>query len=199
MTRTIEGRLFEKFSTSLCLFEEGWSLDLFGLFIPIPVHATREPYELMESWGFTFHERTVHLNWGRHTKIIRFPWDWEHLKHEVQRPDGSWVPYVASYDKGEPDGRWQAAYPYEYQLRSGDIQHRTATIYVNRREWRWKWLMWSPWPAIKRQSIDVTFDDEVGERAGSWKGGTIGCGYDMQPGETPLQTLRRMEGERRFR
>ena len=37
-----------------------------------------------------------------------------------------------------------------------------------------------------------------GERNGSWKGGVLGCGWDMLKGETPLDTLRRMERERRF-
>lgn len=198
MTR-LDGRLFAKCSAALCLFEDGWSFDLFGLFLPLPFRVTREPHEIMESWGFSFVERTIHFNWGRHTKIFRFPWDWEHLKCEVQRPDGSWVPYVASYESDtEPDGRWEESYPYQYLLKSGEVQERTATVYIERREWRWRWLMWCPWPAIKRQSVDITFDDEVGERTGSWKGGTIGCGYEMKPGETALQTLRRMEREREF-
>jgi hypothetical protein len=47
-------------------------------------------------------------------------------------------------------------------------------------------------------TLDVKFDDEVGERSGSWKGGTIGCSYEMLPNETPEQTLRRMEKEREF-
>ena len=46
--------------------------------------------------------------------------------------------------------------------------------------------------------INIDFSDEVGERSGSWKGGRLGCSYNMQPGETPLQTLRRMEAERKF-
>ncbi len=39
----------------------------------------------------------------------------------------------------------------------------------------------------------------VGERTGSWKGGTIGCGNDLLPGETMEQSLRRMERDRTFR
>lgn len=33
----------------------------------------------------------------------------------------------------------------------------------------------------------------------TYKGGTTGCSYEMKPGEIPLQTLKRMEKERRFR
>lgn len=48
-------------------------------------------------------------------------------------------------------------------------------------------------------TIDIRFSAEVGSRAGSWKGGTIGCSYEMNPGETPEHTLRRMQAVRRFR
>lgn len=46
--------------------------------------------------------------------------------------------------------------------------------------------------------IDIEFSDEVGERTGSWKGGVLGCGFDMLPGERPVDALRRMELERKF-
>lgn len=154
--------------------------------------------EMMESWGWSLVDRSIHLKWSHRTKVIYLPWDWAHLKCEVQRPDGTWVPYVASYEDKEPDGRWEAKFPYTYTLKSGEVQNRTATVYVERREWRWRWLKWLPWPCIKRKSIDVAFDGEVGEQTGSWKGGTIGCGYEMRRGEAAETTLRRMEAERNF-
>jgi hypothetical protein len=59
-------------------------------------------------------------------------------------------------------------------------------------------MRWCPWKKMVHTSIDVKFDGEVGERTGSWKGGTIGCSYEMLPHETPENTLRRMESEREF-
>jgi len=84
-------------------------------------------------------------------------------------------------------------------------------------------LKWFPTIRKKRKTIDVKFSyggpfkrfviiekqgfkipnskeetGEVGERTGEWKGGTTGCGYQMLPNETPLETLRRMEKERKF-
>lgn len=189
-----------RLSLGLALFEEGFCLNLFGFLIPLLFldRLAYDPHEIMESWGFCLFERSIHLRWGRHCKIVHLPWEFEHLKCEVMRPDGSWVPYVASYEDKEPDGRWEGNYAYSYRLRSGELQVVSAKVYVERREWRWRWLMWCPWPAMKRQSIDVAFSDEVGEQRGSWKGGTLGCGYDMLPGELPIQTLRRMERERVF-
>jgi len=199
MRQKFSGRLFRKFSLALCLFEEGWSLDLFGLFIPLPGRCREvRSGEIMESWGFGWYERSIHFNWGHRTKIIYLPWDWDHVKCEVQRPDGSWVPYVGCWEDKDPDGRWEETYPYTYTLESGEVQNRTATVYVERREWRWRWLKWLPWPCKKRKSIDVAFDGEVGERTGSWKGGTVGCGYDIRDYETAKGALRRMESERKF-
>jgi len=47
-----------------------------------------------------------------------------------------------------------------------------------------------------RTSIDVSFDQEVGERAGSWKGGTIGCDTTCFRRD-PRDTIVRMERERK--
>lgn len=73
-----------------------------------------------------------------------------------------------------------------------------TTIYVEEREWRPKWLKFTKLFSLVRRTIDVHFSREVGARKGSWKGGTIGCGYDMKPDETPLDCLKRMEVERNF-
>lgn len=200
-----------KLSLRLCLFEEEFCLDLFGFLIAIPFldRWHREPHDCMESWGVYYSDAAVVLCCGNLTKFIHMPWEYHHIKHEVMRPDGSWVPAVASYDEGkinkktglvmEPDGRLEEKHPYHYLLLpSGDVQHAIATIYVERREWRQKWLRWCPLFAKRRQSIDISFDQEMGSRAGSWKGGVLGTGYEMRPGEQPVETLKRMQREYRF-
>jgi hypothetical protein len=57
---------------------------------------------------------------------------------------------------------------------------------------------WLPFPRRIYQGISVEFDGEVGERTGSWKGGTIGCGYELRPNESPYACLERMMRERKF-
>jgi hypothetical protein len=86
-------------------------------------------------------------------------------------------------------------YPYTYTLKNGTVQSRTATCTIERRRWHRKWF-----PLLTREStvIDVEFSDEVGERSGSWKGGTIGCSYEIQADETVYDCLKRMEKERKF-
>lgn len=133
------------------------------------------------AYGFIFFADGLHLHWGKCTgrrgdpmTIIAMPWAWRHREHKIL---------------SAPE-----QHPYTYVLRSGDVQTRTATIQAESRCWTRPWV---PWRKLSRY-IDVRFSDEVGERAGSWKGGCLGCGYEMKPGESPLDTLRRMERERTF-
>lgn len=133
------------------------------------------------TYGFTFFDDGLHLHWGKGKgkrddpfTIIGMPWRWHHKSKEVLSGPES--------------------HSYTYVLRSGEVQHRTATITSDRMTWVRPWL---PWKRV-RTSIWVDFDAEVGEQTGSWKGGTTGCGFNLLPGETPLQALRRMERERRF-
>jgi hypothetical protein len=127
------------------------------------------------------------------------PFELKHFSHEVKNPEGAWVPYVGSWEKDKsPDGRAVEEYPYLYVLKSGEVQNRTAKIYVERMKWRPRCLFRTRLLEKTRESISVEFNDEVGERTGSWKGGTIGCSWELLKGESPQQALRRMEAERKF-
>ena len=193
-------------SFGLCLFEEGYCLDFLGFLIALPFldRWYREPTEIMESWGIQYFERSIMLSWGRKCKFIQMPWSLEHVKWEVMQPDGKFALKDRSYSGDPKDGRWIAEYTYHYKLRNDQVQVRTATVYVERGYWHWllaKWLrlpLWLPVVNMMQQSIEIKFNDEVGERTGSWKGGCIGCGWTMLPGETAEQSLRRMENERKF-
>ncbi len=195
-----------RFEFQLCLFEEEYCLSLLGFLIALPFldRWHRAPHEIMESWGFYYSDSALVLCWGNKSKFFYMPWQFDFVKWEVMQPDGKFVLKDRSYDGDPKDGRWVESYFYQYTLRNGDVQERIATIYVERGYWHWllaKWLrlpLWLPVVNMMKQSIDVRFDAEVGERTGSWKGGCIGTGYTMLPGETPEQTLRRMERERKF-
>lgn len=132
-------------------------------------------------FGFQFHADMLWIKYGNPTGsrdspclTIWMPWTWKHIRHSVL---------------GEKE-----THPYVYVLKSGATQWRAATIRPEQREWRRWWL------PMRRVStyIDVEFNAEVGERTGSWKGGVTGCSYEMQPGETPAETLYRMQQERAF-
>lgn len=129
-------------------------------------------------YGFTFYSDYVFLYYGNslslpgkdRIKILYYPWtNWQHLRHEKTGSSES--------------------YPFTYVLESGESQYRTATITPEVREWRRPWL-----PSRKiREEIKIEFSGEVGEETGSWKGGAVGCGTEVLPGETPLDALRRFE------
>ena len=158
-------------------------------------------------YGFYFCGDHARVEWGFGAWHFTWPWIWDFYKRWELVEDicTAWngqdssalveVPRRAGHGKLATKHQED----YTYTLKSGEVQKRKATYYVERMEWRWRWLKWSPWPKMVRDSISVDFSDEVGEGSGSWKGGCTGCGYDMKPGETGLQTLRRMEREREFK
>lgn len=166
--------------------KRGWvriGLGLIGVAVSFPWKWTvPDHYQCSgPTYGFQFYEDIFWLRYGKDKGTrddpricIYMPWHWRHSDH-----------FVLS----EPQ-----THSYTYTLKSGVVQERTATIKVETRKWTRFWI------PFKRtiKSIDITFNDEVGERSGSWKGGCIGCSYEMLPNETPLQTLRRMELERKF-
>lgn len=188
----------------------GWP----NIFLRLPFLKGSEPHEMMSSWGASLDRdsySSIHLNWGDRCKIVHLPWDRDWHRTSYLLKDATWAHDVRT-DK-HPDGfkryehyrqireerGWSEAYPYTYTLRSGEMQNRIATVSVEEREWRQRWLRWTGLFAMVRRTISVDFDGEVGERSGSWKGGTMGCGYTLNPGEAPLDCLRRMERERTFR
>ena len=153
--------------------------------------------------------------WYRKVHCLNFPWqlDWystEVLQHKAKEvaelSDPVWRETKSNRSR-LGDGSFEArqavektaqeTYPYIYDLKSGKRQYRTAAVHIVRMIWKARWYP-IIWRVKTSTSIDVKFSDEVGERTGSWKGGCIGCGCEMLSGETPLETLRRMERERKF-
>jgi hypothetical protein len=164
--------------------------------------------------------------WGMEKKCFHMPWEWDWVRTSNLKKDGTWEHETKGnrkdfYKDEWQDIIWKEEYPYIYKLKGGKIQERIATVKVEEREWRWRGFKWLPYPKMIHKDISVEFSyggpidreviiekngfklkkkytGEVGERTGSWKGGTLGCGYSMLPGESPEQTLRRMEKERVF-
>ena len=83
----------------------------------------------------------------------------------------------------------------KFLLRDHDGELITATTHIEEREWRLgeKWCAWLSVfakPKIRR-SLAIEFDKETGTEKGSWKGGTMGTGIDMLPGELHEAAMRR--------
>lgn len=187
-----------KLKIQLTQFDSEFYLILFGLFIPLPClnkYATDAGFGDEPQWGFYHMEREMWFWWGRHYYVLRYPWDYVHVRHSVMRVDGAMVPFVGSWERKDPDERHIESHPFRYTLLNGTVQDRVTTVYVEEREWVWRWFKWLGFPRKIRRSLNIDFNDEVGERTGSWKGGVLGTACDIHNGETPLQALRRFEKE----
>jgi len=171
-----------------------------SLYINLPYNTGKDQSTGGKSYGIM----TYHIDsgfptelWIRGWKSFDFPWAFKFWKREVLHKDG-WRTEKRGDDLWDKE-KWAnelvlEIYPYIYTLKSGEKQERTATIYQEKRYWR----RWFNLLTKCNHYIEIEFSDEVGEKSGSWKGGTIGCSYTMKKGETPLQCLQRMEKERKF-
>jgi hypothetical protein len=163
----------------------------------IPLGIVPHPWPTMDGpqWSaFASKEFGLLFHWGIRRKSFDWPWDLHTLEYQMQMPDGSWCD-VFNRD-AEP---YSEHHSYTYVLKSGKVQSRTVTVSKRRHVLCRRAFKALRWPQWNKESIDIRFSDEVGERSGSWKGGTIGCSYDLKSGETMLDALRRMECERVFR
>lgn len=189
------------------------NLDLifFNISIILPIKSKHTDECDPPKWGIAYHNQIFwiyrggkgNINGGNKWWTFRVPWRLDWVRTSNLRKDGTWEHEIKGdrkdfYKYSWKKVIWNETYPYTYTLKSGVIQERLATIKVEEREWRWYWFKWLPYPRQICKTIAVDFSDEVGERTGSWKGGTTGCGYNLLSNETPLECLRRMEKERSF-
>lgn len=199
------------------------ALLVFSWFIPLPLFTQRWfpgdcgidrarygfSWRFGKEWG-----GDLHLSWGRRSKITWAPWGLEHIRtdylgddlewHDDRLKPASWR-RLAEEDAGpEP---WTASYPFHYMLDNGEVQHTIATVTRRRafhgRRWigpkRFRAWLRSILPVTRFESLDIAFDDEMGERRGSWKGGTVGTSCKIGPDESPIAALRRYQRTARFR
>lgn len=170
-------------------------------------------YGGLKWWGFDWkwnkHDHMVFwFGWpNKEHKLYALPWSWQHVTTQHLSKSKGWVvrqqpatlgaPYLLPQD--DPD-IYVEKLPFIYVLKNGEIQNRVATVTARRTEWRWKisQSMGLPWPKKVAESIDVEFDDEVGESAGSWKGGCVGCSWPWHRGQSFKDALMNMQLTRTF-
>lgn len=214
------------FSLPFLLFQSLWFLFLipfifFGwgqLYINLPIKTGIQDCN-SAAWGFNYHDNKIwwyvggagNFEGGRKWKTITMPWDMTWVRTSILLKDGydwfhetknnrqSWQEdkegkIIGSYGWINKN-KWKETYPY---LDSYDNTIVNATISIEEREWRPLWFQWTRLFSKINKDIHVEFDKEVGKGKGSWKGGTIGCGYKLLSNETPYECLKRMEKERKF-
>jgi len=158
-------------------------------------------------YGFSFNDGNLYLHFGPQThssnttksRCIFLPWrSWRFIRHslfdltgghfhtESERYRNAWPANQAVKD---------ACPVVRFHMEDYDGQQITATTRIEEREWRFgtgwcSWLSWFRRPNIRR-SLDIEFSSETGREKGSWKGGTVGTGIDMLPGELHESAFRR--------
>lgn len=168
-----------------------------------------EPWREEKKYGLSIHDQTVFFYWGYDLK----GWDIPFINY------GSavrWDRYIGPpnmYFYSSEDRECWMTHPYKTNYDGGCINPTTweydytdpydgtvvpCKFWVEELEWRPKWLRWTSLFAKTRRFIEVEFSAEMGPRKGSWKGGTIGCGFDILPKEHPLNCIKRMEKEYKF-
>lgn len=187
-------------------FDPRWNFDIqlgWGkISIHLPIDSGIEKADPPQ-YGVYWYENALWFMLGERCKSFDMPWAVSFYRRSMLRKDGNWENEMYNDKKWFYEEKWKDVlfaeeYPYTYVLQDGTKQTCTATVQVKEMEWRWKWFKRFSFSSQKRKSIDVQFSAEVGEEAGSWKGGCIGCSYEMLENETPYQTLVRMEKERKF-
>lgn len=179
--------------------------DTYGIeFQRIDSRFPTPPDSLVVQWGSTqninnkFQYASFYMPWTlkfyRHSMLLKddtWVHDIDHKKDQIL-VDGKRTPFYEHYwdDKKK---RFYYDYTDPY-----DGETIPTIISVEEREYRRRGLLGLPWFRRVHRYIEVSFDKEVGSEKGSWKGGTVGCSYDMKPGEQPMDTLKRMESERKF-
>lgn len=156
-------------------------------------------------YGFSINDGHLSVHYGRVTGDSSteqywgcfLPWtQWRHVRHSLYGALGEhfWT---------EPKGsKWDAYHAAKeacprarFEFADFDGDKLIATTRIEEREWLFgtgwcKWLSWFRRAKIRR-SLDLEFSGETGPEKGSWKGGTVGTGIDMLPGELHEAAFRR--------
>lgn len=147
--------------------------------------------------GAQTHDSTTTQDWSWF-----LPWkQWRHVRHSIYGVDGEHLFDESAYPNWLDFHKAKEAVPARsFLLEDYDGVRIVATTRIEEREWRFgdKWCSWLSIfrkPKINR-TLDIHFSSEVGPEKGSWKGGTVGTGIDMLPGELHEAAFRRFcEGE----
>jgi hypothetical protein len=167
-------------------------------------------------YGFSYSEGFLQVFLGRQTNDSSttqswskfLPWtQWRHVRHSLYDLNGDLFYTLPQHRRGKtPRPVWHNRYEAEsaikdacpsatFSFKDYDGEELTATTRIEEREWKFGegWFKWlSLFRANKvRRSLDIRFSGETGKRKGSWKGGTIGTGIDMLPGELHEAAFRR--------
>ena len=176
---------------------------------------------IKKQFGFSADAEAFHIRYGiqpmcwskddpensDHSKCYFYPWRHEIVRHDLLLPNGDL--YVRNMFRfGRRKGchlHWYDVFNATYGnattevakyvnlthvTKNGDTQTARIRLTGEEREWR-RWWGLLPFGKIVNRTCECSSDVELGERAGSWKGGLMGWGCEWKKGETLEQAFQR--------
>lgn len=161
-------------------------------------------------YGFTLYEGYLSVSLGRQTDDscteqrwgYFLPWtQWRCVAHRFYGADGA-IAYTDTHsgprDIESHRANWaarDAVSTADFTFKDFDGEELTAKTRIEEYEHKLG-TGWCRWLSLfcrrrVRRSLDIRFSGETGQRKGSWKGGTIGHGIEMQRGENHEAAFRR--------
>lgn len=163
-------------------------------------------------YGFSLHDGFLQVFLGAqtHDSVTTQSWSkflpwtqWRFVRKSLYDLKGEhfWTEPPRSH-KLRPEGTWdeiqkqtEAVPKAVFEFDDYDGKRIRATTHIEEREWKFGegWFKWlSLFRSAKvRRDLDIAFSEEVGPEKGSWKGGTLGHGIEMLPGELHEDAFRR--------
>lgn len=149
--------------------------------------------------GRQTHDSSTTQDWACH-----LPWtQWRFVRQSWYGPTGQHIETLWETNSKEVRAaQWQWRRDFEkglvkthFEIQDDDGTRVIASTHIEEREWRFgtglfAWLSLFRRPKIVR-SLDIEFSSGVGPDKDSWKGGLIGTGIDMLPGELHEAAFRR--------
>jgi hypothetical protein len=136
----------------------------------------------------TTKSKVFFLPWKEH-RFIRTSWYSDNNKLMRTDYDKDRIPFefVHEYKKTIPKT--------VFEIEDYDGEVIRAETCIEEREWQhgtgiFKYIFWFRKPII-RKTLEIEFDKEVGPDKGSWKGGILSLGFEMQPNETIEEAFKR--------
>jgi hypothetical protein len=183
-----------------CRYAINFALGWGKFMIYLPFKTKLEEGCDMPRYGFAVHNNTLWFYKGGdydegQCQNQWITWDlpyfsWKFEGHWILNKSKQWSLVESGSYQYRKDSAYVEVHPFTYILKNGTIQERTATCTIEKRKWYRKWF---PFLTMTRQVIDIEFSDEVGERSGTWKGGTIGMSYDLRSDESIAECLDRLQ------
>lgn len=152
--------------------------------------------------GAQTHDSTTTQIWCRH-----LPWtQWRYIGKRWYDLQGNQCESLTQKEERAEKGEWAVGYAKRkaqedrvpkavFDVLDYDGEPRRATTSIDEMEWHFgegwfKWLSLFRKAKVQR-SLHIEFDKEVGYEKGSWKGGLMGTGIEMLPGELHEDAFRR--------